>query len=88
MNLGLETFMAKVTQIAVVETKQAIWDYDPQLEENKIANRTLDAIAIIRTLAVKVCDMHLSSSHASLTDVLTDSSIRPTKSRISTPSTH
>lgn len=46
--------MREVTQIAVVESKQAIWDYDPQLPENRLAVGGLDVIASIRTLAVKV----------------------------------
>ncbi len=45
--------MGKVTQTALVESKQAIWDYDPQAEES-IVNGGLDVIAVIRTLAVKV----------------------------------
>ncbi len=54
IQLGIEDFMSAVTQIAVVESKQAIWDYDPQLPQNRIAAGGLDVIAIIRTLAVKV----------------------------------
>ncbi|KAL1947386.1 hypothetical protein VTO73DRAFT_14347 [Trametes versicolor] len=54
IQLGVEDFMKEVTQIAVVESKQAIWEYDPQLLENRIAAGGLDVIAIIRTLAVKI----------------------------------
>lgn len=45
--------MSKVTQTAIVESKQAIWDYDPQDPSNRVEGG-LDVIAIIRTLAVKV----------------------------------
>ncbi|KAI0054956.1 hypothetical protein BV25DRAFT_1777385, partial [Artomyces pyxidatus] len=29
INLGICDFMAYITKIAVIENKQAIWDYDP-----------------------------------------------------------
>ncbi len=54
--------MREVTQIAVVESKQAIWEYDPQLPENRIAAAGLDVIAIIRTLAVKVSEFDAYSA--------------------------
>ena len=47
--------MSKITQLAVVETKQAIWDFDPSLPENQLVIGGLDVIATIRTLVVKVC---------------------------------
>ncbi len=53
VQLGIEVFMSKVTQTAIVELKQAIWDYDPQDPSNRVEGG-LDVIAIIRTLAVKV----------------------------------
>lgn len=46
--------MSKVTQTAIVESKQAIWDYNPQDPSNRV-DGGLDVIAAIRTLAVKVC---------------------------------
>ena len=46
--------MAHITKIAVVETKSAIWDYDPADPANRISNGGLDVIATIRTLAIKV----------------------------------
>lgn len=63
IQLGIEDFMRKVTQIAIVESKQAIWDYDPQLVENQIAVGGLDVIAIIRTLAVKVRPLSIRRLH-------------------------
>ncbi|KAL6298236.1 hypothetical protein BKA93DRAFT_706190, partial [Sparassis latifolia] len=29
ISLGIEDYMSEITRIAVIETKQAIWDYDP-----------------------------------------------------------
>lgn len=46
--------MTDVTQVGVIESKQAIWDYDPTLEENRVVSGGLDVIAVIRTLAIKV----------------------------------
>jgi hypothetical protein len=46
--------MAHITKIAVVETTTAIWEYDPSLPNNRMLNGSLDVIAAIRTLAIKV----------------------------------
>ncbi len=46
--------MSKITSKAAIATKQAIWDYDPEAEDNLI-NGGVDMITIVRTLAVKVC---------------------------------
>lgn len=46
--------MGKVTATALVESKEAIWNYDPREPENRIGSDGLDIIATIRTLAVKV----------------------------------
>ncbi len=53
VQLGTVDFMSEVTQVGLVASKQAIWDYDPEAVESAI-NGGLDAIAVIRTLAVKV----------------------------------
>ena len=45
--------MGEITLKAAVATKQAIWDYDPEEEDNLI-NGGVDVIAVVRTLAVKV----------------------------------
>ena len=45
--------MGEVTSKAAVATKQAIWDYDPE-DEDSLVNGTLDVVAVVRTLAVKV----------------------------------
>jgi hypothetical protein len=46
--------MSHITQIAVVENSTAIWEYDPSQESNRILGGSLDVIAAIRMLAIKV----------------------------------
>ena len=53
IQLGVEDFMTAVTQTALIESKQAIWEYDPQADTSAVGGG-IDVIAIIRTLAVKV----------------------------------
>jgi hypothetical protein len=55
VNLGNVDVMARITKIAAVETTTAIWEYDPSLSDNRVLNGSLDVIAAIRTLAIKVC---------------------------------
>jgi hypothetical protein len=50
--------MAHITKIAAVETTTAIWEYDPSLPNNRVLNGSLDVVAAIRTLAIKVCYTH------------------------------
>lgn len=57
--------MGHITKIAAVETTTAIWEYDPDLPDNRILGRSLDVIAAIRTLAVKVHCLSLSNLLAS-----------------------
>jgi hypothetical protein len=47
--------MDHITKIAAMETTTAIWEYDPSLPDNRVLNSSLDVIAAIRTLAIKVC---------------------------------
>jgi hypothetical protein len=46
--------MSHITKIAVVETTNAIWEYDPSDLGNRVLNGRLDVIAVIRTLTIKV----------------------------------
>ncbi len=46
--------MAHITKIATVENATAIWEYDPTLEGNRVLGGSLDVIAAIRTLSIKV----------------------------------
>jgi hypothetical protein len=46
--------MDRITKIASIENATAIWEYDPTLEGNRVLGGSLDDIAAIRTLAIKV----------------------------------
>ena len=46
--------MKHITKIAAVETATAIWEYDPTLTDNRVLGGSLDVVAAIRTLAIKV----------------------------------
>jgi hypothetical protein len=46
--------MGWITKIAAVENASVIWEYDPSLPNNCILGGSLDVIAAIRTIAVKV----------------------------------
>jgi hypothetical protein len=54
VNLANIDIMKHITNIAAVENKTAIWEFNLALEKNHIANRGLDVIAALRTLAIKV----------------------------------
>jgi hypothetical protein len=54
VNLGNVDVMTHITKIAVVENATAIWEYDPSREDNRVLGGSLDVIAAIRTLAIKV----------------------------------
>ena len=46
--------MSHITKIAAVENLTAIWEYDPTRFDNRVLGGSLDVIAAIRTLAIKV----------------------------------
>jgi hypothetical protein len=54
VNLAEVAVMTHITKIAAVETATAIWEYDPSLPDNRVLNGSLDVIAAIRTIAIKV----------------------------------
>jgi hypothetical protein len=54
VNLGNIDVMKHITKIAVVENATAIWEYDPSRDDNRVLGGSLDVIAAIRTLAIKV----------------------------------
>ncbi|KAF8234782.1 hypothetical protein L208DRAFT_1259873, partial [Tricholoma matsutake] len=54
VNLAEVDVMTHITKIAAVETTTAIWEYDPSLPDNHVLNGSLDIIAAIRTLAIKI----------------------------------
>jgi hypothetical protein len=51
--------MAQITKLAAVANATAIWEYDPEREDNRVLEGSLDVIAAIRTLAIKVSKSHL-----------------------------
>src|SRR5271168_2723730 len=55
VNLAEVDVMNHITKLAAVETSTAIWEYDPSLPDNRVLNGSLDIIAAIRTIAIKVC---------------------------------
>jgi hypothetical protein len=54
INLANIDVMGHITKIAAVENAAAIWEYDPTHEDNHALGGSLDIIAAIRTLAIKV----------------------------------
>ena len=56
VNLGNVDVVKHITKIATVEMTTTIWEYNPELTDNCLLNGSLDVIAVIRTLAIKVCD--------------------------------
>ena len=54
VNLGNIDVMSHITKIAAVENATTIWEYDPTREDNRVLGGSLDVIAAIRTLAIKV----------------------------------
>lgn len=47
--------MGHITKIAVIENSNAIWEYDPGLPDNRVLGGSLDVVAALRTLVIKVC---------------------------------
>ena len=76
INLGNVDVMGHITKIAAVENAAAIWEYDPTREDNRVLGGSLNVIAAIRTLAIKVIVV-LSISMQALIRRHLDSSIRP-----------
>ena len=54
--------MDHITKITAVETATVIWEDDSSLFDNHVLNGSLDVIAAIRTLAIKVCITFIPSS--------------------------
>jgi hypothetical protein len=60
VNLANVDIMSHITKLAVVESTNAIWEYDPSDPDNRVLGGAgLDVIATIRTLAIKVCGLPL-----------------------------
>jgi len=58
VNLANVAVMANITKIAVVENTNAIWEYDPDLPGNRVLGGSLDVVAALRTLVVKVSSIN------------------------------
>jgi hypothetical protein len=54
VNLANVDVMGHITKIAAVENATAIWEYDPDLYNNRVLGGSLDVIAAVRTIAIKV----------------------------------
>ncbi|KAF5382025.1 hypothetical protein D9615_004467 [Tricholomella constricta] len=54
VNLANVDVMSHITRIAALETASAIWEYDPSDPDNRVLGGSLDVIATIRTLAIKL----------------------------------
>jgi hypothetical protein len=66
--------MGCITKIAAVENANAIWEYDPSLPNNRILEGSLDVIAAIWMIAVKVSTSQPDCHHLTLLTFLSDSS--------------
>jgi hypothetical protein len=51
--------MGCITKIAAVENMTAIWEYDPDLPDNRVLGGSLDVIAAICTITIKVCSINI-----------------------------
>ncbi|KAG1719372.1 hypothetical protein EDB19DRAFT_1648262, partial [Suillus lakei] len=54
VNLAVTDIMSVITRIANIETTTAIWEFDPLLPNNRVLGDSLDVVAAVRTLAIKV----------------------------------
>jgi hypothetical protein len=54
VNLANAAVMGHITKIAVIENTNAIWEYDPELPGNRVLGGSLDVVAALRTLVIKV----------------------------------
>lgn len=54
VNLGIIAVMSMITRIANVETSTAIWEFDPTDPSNRVLGNSLDVVAAVRTIAIKV----------------------------------
>jgi len=74
VNLANGAVMGHITKIAVMENTNAIWEYDPVLPNNRVLGGSLDVVAALRTLVIKVCSSinnqtrYFHDTYAFLTD--------------------
>ena len=63
VNIANVAIMGHITRIAAVENATAIWEYDPELPGNRVLGGSLDVIASIRTIAIKVSVFFFYCNH-------------------------
>jgi hypothetical protein len=73
--------MSHITKLAVIETTNAIWEYNPSDNDNHVLGGGLDVIAMICTLSIKVCSIHLVLFSVNSMDLI-DPSFRSVNSEI------
>src|SRR6266849_606104 len=61
VNLANVDVMGHITKIATVENATAIWEYDPDLYDNRVLGGSLDVITAVHTIAIKVSFFFLFS---------------------------
>ena len=66
LNLAITDIMSVITNIAAVETTTAIWEFDPTVSGNHIFGNSIDVIAALHTLAIKIQALD-SESRTSIT---------------------
>ena len=54
VNLGLTDFMSIITRLATIETTMAIWEYDPTLPQNRLLEGSIDVVAALQMLVIKI----------------------------------
>lgn len=54
LNIAITDVMSVITKIANVETTSAIWEFDPTLPSSRVLGDSLDVVATIRTLTIKI----------------------------------
>jgi hypothetical protein len=76
VNLANVAVMGHITKIAVIENSNAIWEYDPELPDNRVLGGALDVVAALRTLVVKVFSSIINLLNLRYLSFLTDSILR------------
>ena len=64
VNLAVVNVMSIIMKITNVETMSAIWEFDPTLPGNRVLGDSLDVIAAVCTLTIKVCSITAVLLHA------------------------
>jgi hypothetical protein len=61
VNLANVAVMGQITKMAAMETASAIWEYNPALPDNQVLSGSLDVIATLQTIAIKVSSCFLTT---------------------------